>query len=84
VVGGGEKGSSLEATTWNASDLKDFPIQIQTEEKGNTTLMRFRQVQLAKPEAKDFELPTGYKEYQDQQQLINGVIKNAAPATEKK
>lgn len=50
----------LEATTWNATDLKDFPVQIETKEKGNTVLMRFSQVQLAKPDAKQFELPAGY------------------------
>lgn len=84
VVAGADKGQNIEATTWNASDLKDFPVQIQTEDKGNTTIMHFKQVQLAKPDAKDFEPPTGYKEYKDQQELMLGVMKNSAPAGDKK
>src|SRR5262249_44209986 len=69
-----DKAQAMEATTWNATDLKDFPVQIQTQEKGNTTIMRFKQVQLAKPEAKDFELPADYKQYNDQQELILGIM----------
>jgi hypothetical protein len=83
VIGGGDKGPPVEATTWNANDLKNFPIQIQTEEKGNTTVLRFKQVQLIKPEAKDFELPEGYKQYNDQQELIFGIMKNAAVGGDK-
>jgi len=56
------QGPVLEATTWNAADLKGFPIQIQTKEKENTVVMRFSQVQLGKPAAKQFELPAGYRE----------------------
>ena len=54
------QGPVLEATTWNAADLKEFPIQIETKEKGNTVVMRFSQVQLAKPAARQFEVPKGY------------------------
>jgi hypothetical protein len=50
----------FEATTWNASALKDFPMQIETKEKGNTVIMQFSQVQLAKPDANQFEVPKGY------------------------
>jgi hypothetical protein len=50
----------FEATTWNAAGLKDFPVQIETKEKGSTVLMQFSQVQLAKPDAKQFEVPKGY------------------------
>ena len=34
VVVKGSKGPVLEAITWNATDLKDFPIQIEMKEKG--------------------------------------------------
>ena len=40
----------LQATTWNATDLKDFPIQIEIKENGNTTIMHFMNVNLAKPD----------------------------------
>jgi hypothetical protein len=57
------KGSVLlQATTWNATDLKDFPIQIEMKEGGNTTIMHFQNVNLNKPDAKLFEIPAGYKD----------------------
>lgn len=55
-----DKGPVLEATTWNATDLKDFPLQIEMKQKENTVRMRFSQVHLAKPDAKQFEVPAHY------------------------
>ena len=64
------QGGKVEATTWNATDLKDFPVQIQTQENGNTSFMRFKQVQFVKPDARQFEPPAGYTQYNDQQEMI--------------
>jgi hypothetical protein len=50
----------FEATTWNATDLKDFPVRIEMKEKVNTVRMTFSQVRFVKPEAKQFEVPAGY------------------------
>jgi hypothetical protein len=55
-----QRGPVLRATTWNAADLKDLPIQIQTKEKDTTVTMRFRQIQFAKPDPKQFEVPADY------------------------
>jgi len=54
------KGPVLEAFTWNATDLKDFPLQIEMKENGNTMRMYFTQVRLIKPDARQFELPANY------------------------
>jgi hypothetical protein len=54
------KGPVLDTTTWNAIDLKDFPIQIETKEDDKTVIMRFKQVQFAKPDPKQFDVPTDY------------------------
>lgn len=56
-------GKKSEALVWAATDLKEFPLQIQTTEKGDTVILRYSNVQFAKPDAKLFELPTGYKSY---------------------
>jgi hypothetical protein len=69
------KGDSVEATTWNATDLKDFPVQIQTKEKENTSFIRFKHIQLERQDAKHFEPPTGYTEYKDQMELMQAVMK---------
>ena len=54
------RGRCLEAVTWNAADLKDFPLQIEMKEKDNTVRMRFTQVRFVKPDAKQFDLPATY------------------------
>jgi len=60
VIVKGGKGPVLEAVTWNATDLKDFPLQIEMKEKGNTVRMHFTQVLLVKPDARQFDLPSNY------------------------
>jgi hypothetical protein len=73
-------GVALDALTWNASDLKDFPVQIQMKENGNTTVMRFSQIKFVPPDAKLFEAPAGFKLYDDPQTLmLSAASKNNAP-----
>jgi hypothetical protein len=84
VVFRDDAGKSVEAVTWNATDLKDFPLQIQAKEKENTSVMRFSQVQLTKPDAKQFEPPTGYTQYSNQQDLIQGIMLKMGAAVPKK
>jgi hypothetical protein len=66
----------LQATTWNASDMKDFPLQIQMTDSGNSTILHFINVNLAKPDPKLFDIPAGFKE--------EGAPKQAAPPAKKK
>jgi hypothetical protein len=73
----------IQAVTWNATDLKDFPVQIQTQENGNITLMRFQQVSLAKPAPAVFELPAGFKQYSNPQDLAAAAEKKGAVRAKK-
>ena len=52
------------AVTWNAADLKDFPLQIEIKEKLNTVRMRFTQVRFAKLDAQQFDVPAKYSPMQ--------------------
>ncbi len=63
------------ATVWEADDLKNFPIQIQTVDGADTILMRFRQVKFERPAAKDFDLPAGTARYDDPKDLTQAVMK---------
>ena len=54
------KGPVLQAVAWNAGDLKDFPLQIEMKEKGNTVRMHFTQLQFTKPDSQKFEVPAAY------------------------
>ncbi|MBE0541454.1 MAG: hypothetical protein IH623_08720 [Verrucomicrobia bacterium] len=67
-------GEKQELTVWNASNLKDFPVQILTKQDEGTVITRYRQVQLARPEAKLFDPPATFKEYPDMQSFMQGVL----------
>jgi hypothetical protein len=68
---------TLELTTWEASDLKDFPVQIQTQEEGKTVLWRFQQVEFTRPDATRFEPPNGYTRYPDMDSLMRAVLEKS-------
>src|SRR5262245_46974438 len=38
------KGQNVEAVLWNATDLKDFPVQMQMNDKQTTVIMRYNDV----------------------------------------
>jgi hypothetical protein len=42
-------GRKMEVTVWTATDLKGFPIQVQTTEKGDTVTFRYRNVKFTAP-----------------------------------
>jgi hypothetical protein len=75
VVVTDDTGKKNEAIVWNATDLKDFPVQVQTTEKDNTVVMHYREVQFARPDARQFDPPGGFTEYGDMQQLMQGAMK---------
>ena len=65
-----DSGAKHEATLWNATDLKDFPVQIESTEQGNTALMTFKNISTAKPDTKLFEPPADFTAYTDVQQMM--------------
>jgi hypothetical protein len=73
----------LQAFTWNAADLKDFPVQIETKENGSTTIMHFQQVTLATPDPRLFDPPAGYKQYSNPQDLLTAAYKKASGGAKK-
>jgi hypothetical protein len=76
-------GIILDALTWNASDLKDFPVQIQMKENGNTTVMRFSQIKFTAADAKQFEAPSGFKLYDDPQALMLSAAQKSGASPKK-
>jgi len=63
-------GKSQEFTVWAASDLKDFPVQIQTGEKGGTLVMHYTNIKFVKPDAAQFEPPADFTAYDDLQKMM--------------
>lgn len=65
-------GKTAEALVWEATDLKNFPIQYQTVEDEKTTTTTFSDIKMEKPEAALFELPASYKKYGNMQEMMMG------------
>jgi hypothetical protein len=65
-----DKGNKHESIVWNATDLKNFPIKIETAEQGHKATLLFKDVKLAKPDASLFDPPAGYKHYDNLQQMM--------------
>jgi len=64
------EGVKHESTVWNATDLKKFPVKIETAEQGDNVTMLFKNVSLTKPAASLFEPPADFKKYDNIQQLM--------------
>jgi hypothetical protein len=79
-----DNGNPVEAMTWNASDLKDFPIQIQTTEKQGTSIMHFSEIQFDKPDPKQFDAPADYATYDSPQALMQGIMEKTTGGAGKK
>jgi Domain of unknown function (DUF4412) len=65
-----DQGKAHESTVWNASDLKKFPIKIETTEDGRITTMLFKNVKTSKPDAALFEPPKSFKKYENPQTMM--------------
>src|SRR5207244_1204160 len=67
-----EQDSSIELFTWEAADMKAFPIQVRTPHGDIDYTIRFDDVKLGKPSAALFDVPAGYKHYGTLLELLAG------------
>jgi len=65
-----DKGDKHESTVWNATDLKQFPVKIETNERNIPVTMVFKDIKLAKPDSAQFEPPKDFKRYDNMQALL--------------
>jgi hypothetical protein len=71
-------GRTHESTVWNATDLKDFPVQIQTTaENGSVMVLIFNNVKLDKPDDSQFDPPSDFKKYDNMMSLMMSRAKGA-------
>jgi hypothetical protein len=70
VVVTDDKGATHESTVWNSSDLKMFPVRIESVEKGSSTAMLFKDIKLAKVDASQFDPPAGATKYNDMMTMM--------------
>ena len=69
-----EKGKTHESLVWNATDLKQFPIKIETAEDGTKITMFFKDIKLAKPDDAIFAPPASFKKYDNMMALMQQEI----------
>ncbi len=83
VVKDQKNGTVFDGTTWNATDMQNFPLQIQMKESGNTTTIHFQQVSFTRPDANLFNEPAGYKRFTETRALEAAALNKAAGAQKK-
>lgn len=74
-------GEKHEMTVWNAKELQDFPVQSEFADGPNKATMKFRNIKLAAPDAKGFELPADYEKFDGIPQLMQSAMMKKAAAS---
>lgn len=69
-----DKGAKQSAVVWNATDMKDFPIQIQLTEDESTVIMKFKDVKIGRPDKAHFEAPSGLTKFDSVNALMSDAI----------
>ena len=69
-----KEGKHYDSIVWNASDLKNFPLKIETTEQDTAVTMVFKNVSFAQPESSQFEPPAGYARYETLVAMMQEVI----------
>ncbi len=65
-----DQGQKIEFIVWSATDMKDFPLQAQMNDAGGNIVIRYKNVQLVRPDANQFGAPSGYTKHRDFLQLM--------------
>lgn len=79
VVATGDDGIPHESTVWNATDLNNFPIKIETVQNGATVVLLFRDLKLDMPDAGQFNPPADYKRSEDFMSLMTSRAGTPSP-----
>lgn len=79
-----DKGAQEHVTLWNATDMKNFPLQLQMTVDDSSMVMKFKDVKLGRPDPANFEAPPGLTLYDDLNSLMtNAVNKRMGAASTK-
>lgn len=72
VVVTDDNGAKHEYTVWNATDLKNFPVKVETTERDNKVTMLYKNVKLSKPDSTSFDVPESFKRYDSMSAMVQG------------
>ncbi len=68
------KGRPQEMFVWQATDLKNFPIQMELPQRSNKLVVKFQPPKLETPDAALFALPAGYTKYDSMQAMMQAAM----------
>ncbi len=74
-----DQGTNHESTVWNATDLKQFPVKLETAEQGQPITILFKEVKLARPDDARFTPPTDFKRYDNYMALMQEELMKRMP-----
>jgi hypothetical protein len=60
--------------TWNAVDLKQFPLKLEMKSADYLMVINFRDLKFAAPEASSFTVPSSYTKQNSLQELMSAVM----------
>jgi hypothetical protein len=76
-------GEKHEATVWYNPALKNFPVKIQMDQKAMSVVMQYREIRLARPDARWFEAPAGYTKHPSNELLMQSAMMKAFSGNKK-
>jgi hypothetical protein len=68
------RGRPQELFVWQATDLKNFPIQMELPQRSNKLIVKFQPPDLKTPDAALFDPPTGFTKYDSFQMLMQSAM----------
>jgi len=75
-------GKTVTVLTWEAKELKGFPVKMETETPEGRMTMLFQDIKTTKPPRSVFEPPEGYTKYGSMQELMMSGMMKMMPKTE--
>ena len=75
-----EDGTTSESLVWEATDLRNFPIQCESPtDKGGMTTTLFKDIKTDKPAVSLFETPADFKKYGSVQEMMMSAMQGMMP-----
>ena len=70
-------GDRQDLTVWNATDLKNLPVQTIEKQGDDTITTHYTKFQFVRPDPKQFEPPAGAEDYKGMAAFMQGMLKRA-------
>ena len=67
-------GKKTELMSWEAIDMKNFPLQTEILADGNTVTTLFKDIKFVKPPSGIFEVPSSFKRYDSLKDMAMGAV----------